>query len=527
MSSITVGSIECLAITKEIADYLISIGEDITKLNKIEVPWGASQFTTCTVLISDDNLSGIQPDLENDVIFNSGQSSHTFKKMFLMSAIPIVETFSAAETMARPLKSFYKITLVDARYSAKNFQMKNTSDNMYNVTKSTDRSQYLVATTDSGTPFTWQQLLTQVISSASILTTVINPAVFTPFAGNVPQDFIWSGVESVPVVIDRICARLGAAFVYDFSTGNYAIDIPSNLSWDYISASNHLISGGCIWDGSKPPDSDNVPTSSLLSRQMPGTVIVNFPMDWQTQPTDTNFDSSLYQFFTSITTSGKPTGYTGNIGGVYINDLTWATPVDPTTGIPGNSSTLNTLATKIAASYYARWKTPNVAATYSGFGFPPSGVIGTLVFQSTYMGIVTHINTGIDWYLYGAQKQVLDFNGNNKIIGTGNILAYKSFDGSIFITDTVPPVEKGVVTTPPTVGGETTESAATDSWDITMQPVHKGVNFIQMTRAVYNASGDQILYGFNRTLIFNSLGQLQSISAETRFDINTPSCETT
>lgn len=43
-----------------------------------------------------------------------------------------------------------------------------------------------------------------------------------------------------------------------------------------------------------------------------------------------------------------------------------------------------------------------------------------------------------------------------------------------------------------------------------------------ITRVVYNEAGDEILYGYYRTLLFDSVGLLVSVSDETRYTIDTP-----
>ena len=66
------------------------------------------------------------------------------------------------------------------------------------------------------------------------------------------------------------------------------------------------------------------------------------------------------------------------------------------------------------------------------------------------------------------------------------------------------------------------EEAQTDTWDISSQGANDGVAFCLTTRVVYKDSGDEILYGFYRVFLFNSIGRLVAISAETRYTIDAP-----
>ncbi len=79
---------------------------------------------------------------------------------------------------------------------------------------------------------------------------------------------------------------------------------------------------------------------------------------------------------------------------------------------------------------------------------------------------------------------------------------------------------------------EGTETAATDTWDVDVpaeivpatDPItyYDGVTIKLHTRTVYNDTGDKVLYGFYRLFTFDSAGLLKTISAETRYTIDTP-----
>jgi len=69
---------------------------------------------------------------------------------------------------------------------------------------------------------------------------------------------------------------------------------------------------------------------------------------------------------------------------------------------------------------------------------------------------------------------------------------------------------------------EGTETAQVDTWDRDDQDEGEdGVAVKLTTRIVYNDAGDEVLYGFYRTFTFDSIGGLATISAETRYAIDT------
>ena len=75
------------------------------------------------------------------------------------------------------------------------------------------------------------------------------------------------------------------------------------------------------------------------------------------------------------------------------------------------------------------------------------------------------------------------------------------------------------------VGGslEGSETADETTWDREAQePGALGIVVPVMTRIVYNHDGDQTLYAFFRDWTIDYLGQLVSISAETRVEVDTP-----
>ena len=67
-----------------------------------------------------------------------------------------------------------------------------------------------------------------------------------------------------------------------------------------------------------------------------------------------------------------------------------------------------------------------------------------------------------------------------------------------------------------------TETAQSDTWDITDQGDNDGVQVRLQTRMVYDDTSDEILYAFFRTFKYDNIGRLISISAETRVTIEIP-----
>jgi len=85
----------------------------------------------------------------------------------------------------------------------------------------------------------------------------------------------------------------------------------------------------------------------------------------------------------------------------------------------------------------------------------------------------------------------------------------------------------GTATTPavllPSAEDHETETAQTDTWDRAAPPSGKdGVQIVFVTRVAYNEAGDKVLYEFTRTAVYDSCGQLKTVSAETRHTVDTP-----
>ncbi len=70
---------------------------------------------------------------------------------------------------------------------------------------------------------------------------------------------------------------------------------------------------------------------------------------------------------------------------------------------------------------------------------------------------------------------------------------------------------------------EGTSDAATDTWLVTSDYSPKdGVEYKMTTRVMYDDTGEEILYGFYRTFTITTLGNVLSISGETRYVIDAP-----
>ena len=149
-------------------------------------------------------------------------------------------------------------------------------------------------------------------------------------------------------------------------------------------------------------------------------------------------------------------------------------------------------------------------------------------------------STGTLYYVWGLnagngtitddkQKRITGFkeqdeNGNDIYI----VRAYKGAKVEISgtATDVYFAVGEGTAENPKEIlptSLEGSETAQTDTWDVDNQDSgYDGVKIKITTRVVYNEAGDQILYGFYRELTFDSIGRLKEISAETRYNVDTP-----
>lgn len=119
----------------------------------------------------------------------------------------------------------------------------------------------------------------------------------------------------------------------------------------------------------------------------------------------------------------------------------------------------------------------------------------------------------------GATVKVRRPNGVYVAEDNVGFLGRDSSDQNIFIdahswpkapsaTDTV-----GVLT-------EGTEAAAADTFDFTASA--NGLTLNIMTRVAYYDAGNETLYGYARTLVFDEMGHLVTVSAETRVTVDVP-----
>jgi hypothetical protein len=78
---------------------------------------------------------------------------------------------------------------------------------------------------------------------------------------------------------------------------------------------------------------------------------------------------------------------------------------------------------------------------------------------------------------------------------------------------------------PDAIGGTTEGNEAAESTSKTFNNA-KGLSLGIMTRVAYYDAGDKTLYGYARTLTFDAMGRLYSVSGETRISIDVPVAET-
>ncbi len=120
--------------------------------------------------------------------------------------------------------------------------------------------------------------------------------------------------------------------------------------------------------------------------------------------------------------------------------------------------------------------------------------------------------------LFAWIHQSTNADGEKVYLCDGNALA-----GSYSSPYNLPPANSGG---PPTWGpGQSPETVQEGQWPPMggFPPGLDGsLNIIVQTRTAYNASGDQKLYAFYRTLTFDSTGRLVWVSSETRVTVDTP-----
>jgi len=120
-----------------------------------------------------------------------------------------------------------------------------------------------------------------------------------------------------------------------------------------------------------------------------------------------------------------------------------------------------------------------------------------------------------------------DLAGPLAVLSTGSVLAYLPFydADNDEVRGLVVGQMLGTASSPESMDPaslEGAEAAQTDTWSRTSQGDKDGVDVKVTCRVAYNESGDEKLYGYYRTFGFDSAGRLQTISAETRYIIDTP-----
>ena len=91
------------------------------------------------------------------------------------------------------------------------------------------------------------------------------------------------------------------------------------------------------------------------------------------------------------------------------------------------------------------------------------------------------------------------------------------------VSDARPAARLGRCSNPAAIGtaAEGAEAAETTTWDRASQAAgENGLTLTIMTRVAYYDAGDETLYGYTRTLTFDSRGMLATVGAETRVSID-------
>jgi hypothetical protein len=103
----------------------------------------------------------------------------------------------------------------------------------------------------------------------------------------------------------------------------------------------------------------------------------------------------------------------------------------------------------------------------------------------------------------------------------GHLLCYDSTTKKPIIAVKAGGTPTGSTTSPTTIGqsSEGGDAALTNTWTKTSgNPLDLWV----VSRVVYSDAGDQVLYAYARKLTFDTLGALATVSAETRYAVDTP-----
>ena len=136
-----------------------------------------------------------------------------------------------------------------------------------------------------------------------------------------------------------------------------------------------------------------------------------------------------------------------------------------------------------------------------------------------------------DWETWANNRNSTDYNNARHVDGIANLPTTlfaimrltTDADGEIQPFFTVPAEDGGTRDTTVNTSPEGAEAADTGTWDIEAQPSgKKGFTLTLTGRVGYFESGDQTLYGYARTLTFDVMGRVMSVSAETQYTIDVP-----
>lgn len=415
MISITLNGLPCIPLTDELTATLAVMGEDITALNCLTWPTGASKSAKAIFLVHSevakslaqgDRSQAISVVMKDDSL--SATDGTIYASMFQTEHRPI--HFSKA---SEPSEGLYAITLVDDRY----FWTGINTDSSFNVTTSADRSSYYDETKNGASAWTWGQVIDHL---AGLLGVYIDSSAAS--ASGDPTDYLLTS-EPVTVALDRVCSSLGLIFVAELA-GGFSVKSPASLN---SNAAHHNIkflrermAGGSF------RDSSTTDGKAWLDAIMPSEVVVRFPR--QVPPSVDAYNASnpppLRQFCVLTSSSGKPTGAVGRSAyKITLDDAMWA--IGPV-GAETNLSALQLRADAVSAAYYTRWQTTLNDCRLMGFvNLGP--VSGTVIWRLSASGAFTDIHV-----LDGLTDA--DKTGDGVVIGLGNVQAHRTRDGALVIS---------------------------------------------------------------------------------------------
>jgi hypothetical protein len=435
MTEISINNIGCVAITPELAAELSALGEDVSKLNRMDWPAGASRYArgvflmysedaqslaagdrtaAVTLVMSDDQLPGDSGMIRAD-------------KLYQIEHRPI-HTMPQSQSN-EPYTGLYAVTLVDERY----FWSGIIVNAGYNVTSSGDRSVYYTSTKNGGSAYTWNTLVASILSAIGI-TSASSYSITEP--SGPPTDYLVNGVKASHL-LDRVCAALGYLFVaLPAATG-------AGIRYQILQPSQGLESNGMSHNGAWITERiaggtsyQNAGTDGplWLNAIMPSSVTVLFPRQIPSTTVDNATSSTsppLVQFYTATSTSGKPSGVTGRTGyAAILNDSMWA--IGPI-GAETNATALQTRADELSGIYYQRWQTSKNNVRLRGWeNIGP--VAGDVTWRLTMDGPYTEMMTGPNLDLWGGTRDVIDGVLDKPIVGLGVIQTHKTFDGGLIIS---------------------------------------------------------------------------------------------